>query len=241
MHNVDFDFGGAYSLYNWEIFLHVPLFMANRLSQNQRFEEALRWYHYIFDPTAGSPLDPVPQRYWNVQPLREALPQRLDAMLKALQAGDKDVIAQWEDLQANPFKPHRVARLRRIAYQKTVVMKYIDTLIAWGDQLFRQDTIETINQATQLYVLAAILLGRRVQRLPLRGRNQSKTYAQLRLQHLDEFNQAVVDFENDLPFSNRATTGESSTETTGLLGIGRNFYFCLPKNDKLLGYWNGSI
>jgi hypothetical protein len=51
-------------------------------------------------------------------------------------------------------------------------------------------------------------------------------------------NQTLVDFENGLPFSNRATTSESATETTGLLGIGRSFYFCLPKNDKLLGYWD---
>src|SRR5260370_42669982 len=129
-------------------------------------------------------------------------------MIKALHAGNADVIAQWEDLQAHPFEPHRVARLRRIAYQKTVVMKYIDNLIAWGDQLFRQDTIETINQATQLYVLAGALLGPRVQRLPLRGHNQSKTYAQLRLAQLDKFSQTLVDFENDLPFSNRATTSE---------------------------------
>ena len=39
-------------------------------------------------------------------------------------------------------------------------MKYLDNLIAWGDSLFRQDTIESINEATQLYVLAANLLGR---------------------------------------------------------------------------------
>ena len=38
-------------------------------------------------------------------------------------------------------------------------MKYLDNLIAWGDHLFRQDTIETINEATQLYVLAANILG----------------------------------------------------------------------------------
>lgn len=235
-HRVDFAFSGAYSLYNWEIFFHVPLFLATRLSQNQRFEEAMRWFHYIFDPTAGSPEDP--KLYWSVLPLRETQSQRLDDMLKALHAGDADVIAQWEDLQAHPFQPHRVARLRRVAYQKTVVMKYIDNLIAWGDQLFRRDTIETINQATQLYVLAATLLGPRVQRVPPRGRDQSKTYAQLRLKQLDKFNQAIVDYENDLPFSSRATTSESSTETSGLLGIGRSFYFCLPKNDKLLAYWD---
>ncbi|MCU0734245.1 MAG: neuraminidase-like domain-containing protein, partial [Methylotetracoccus sp.] len=218
-HDVDFTFTGAYSNYNWEVFFHVPLLIASRLSKNQRFEEAMRWFHYIFNPTAGTTADSVPQSYWNVLPLREAYSQRLDEMLKALNEGNVDAVAQWEDLQAHPFQPHRVARLRRIAYQKTVVMKYIDNLIAWGDQLFHQDTIETINQATQLYVLAAALLGPRVQRLPPRGRNIPRTYAQLRA-GLDKFNQAMVSFENDLPFSSRATCGEVSTESTGLLGIG---------------------
>ena len=52
---------------------------------------------------------------------------------------------QW---QKYPFDPHLIARNRITPYQKTVVMKYIDNLIAWGDQLFGQDTIEAINEAT---------------------------------------------------------------------------------------------
>src|SRR4051794_4722811 len=39
----------------------------------------------------------------------------------------------------DPFDPHAIAALRMNAYQKTVVMKYIDNLIDWGDDLFRQD------------------------------------------------------------------------------------------------------
>ncbi|MER9203435.1 neuraminidase-like domain-containing protein [Mesorhizobium sp. M0933] len=237
-HIVDFSFSGAYSLYNWELFFHLPLLIATRLSQNQRFEEAMSWFHYIFNPTVGDSPDPVPQRYWNVLPLRENQPQRLDDLLKALNAGDKDAIGQWEDLQAHPFQPHRVARLRLVAYQKTVVMKYIDNLIAWGDQLFRQDTIETINQATQLYVLAAILLGPRAQRVPAPGKGEAKTYATLRSAQLDPFNQTLVEFENDLPFSNRATTSAGTAQSRALLGIGRSFYFCLPQNDKLQTYWD---
>ena len=38
-------------------------------------------------------------------------------------------------------------------------MKYLDNLIAWGDSLFTQMTIETVNEATLCYVLAANLLG----------------------------------------------------------------------------------
>jgi hypothetical protein len=48
---VDFNQFGAYGVYNWEMFFHAPLMIATRLSQSQRFEEAMRWFHYIFDPT----------------------------------------------------------------------------------------------------------------------------------------------------------------------------------------------
>jgi hypothetical protein len=47
---VDFSSDGAYSPYNWELFFHAPLLIANMLSRNQRFEEARDWYHFIFNP-----------------------------------------------------------------------------------------------------------------------------------------------------------------------------------------------
>src|SRR5690606_32757936 len=46
--------------------------------------------------------------------------------------------------------------------------KYLDNLIAWADNLFRQDTMESINEATQLYILAANILGDRPQQIPQR-------------------------------------------------------------------------
>jgi hypothetical protein len=55
---VDFEPDGAYAPYNWELFYHAPLLIANSLSQNQRFEEARDWYHFIFNPIGVEP--PVP-------------------------------------------------------------------------------------------------------------------------------------------------------------------------------------
>src|SRR5262249_42783429 len=68
--DVDFSPGGAYAIYNWELFFQVPLLIATRLSQNQRFEDAQRWFHFIFDPTTGSTA-PVPSRFWKVRPFYE--------------------------------------------------------------------------------------------------------------------------------------------------------------------------
>lgn len=62
---VDTD-NGAYSVYNWELFFHIPLTIAVKLSTNQRFEEAQKWFHYIFDPTDTSAL-PAAQRFWRTK------------------------------------------------------------------------------------------------------------------------------------------------------------------------------
>ena len=43
---------------------------------------------------------------------------------------------------------------------KWVFNLYVQTLIDWGDLLFRQNTLERINLATLRYVMAAKLLGR---------------------------------------------------------------------------------
>ena len=38
-HDIDFSHGGAYSLYNWEIFFHSSILLAETLSKNQHFAE----------------------------------------------------------------------------------------------------------------------------------------------------------------------------------------------------------
>ncbi len=41
----------------------------------------------------------------------------------------------------DPFNPHLIARLRNGTYQRAVVFKYLDNLVAWADDLFRRDTM----------------------------------------------------------------------------------------------------
>ncbi len=242
-HDLDFSYGSAYSLYNWEIFFHAPMMLATQLSKNQRFADAMRWYHYIFDPTDDSH-ELTTHRYWKFLPFRDTQKQRIDHMLEILddplKKGSPErqkIEDQLDDWGRHPFQPHRIARTRLIAYQKNVVMKYIDNLIAWGDQLFRRDTIESINEATQLYILAANLLGPRPQRTPQRGKSHPQTYAQLRPK-IDEFGNAKKVLENEFPFSSSIASVQVSNETIGLLGMGDTLYFCIPQNDKLLGYWD---
>lgn len=48
------------------MFFYDPLMNTERLSAKQKFKEAQRWLHYIFDPTNTSTFK-VPQRFWGTK------------------------------------------------------------------------------------------------------------------------------------------------------------------------------
>ncbi len=244
---IDLSVGGPYANYNWELLFHIPLTIAVHLSKNQRFAEAQRWFHYVFDPTCNDTSIDPPQRFWKFLAFRAK--EQLDDLLTLLSKTDLDtdeqvlreqILEGYEEIKDKPFQPHAVARTRQLAYQYCVVMKYLDNLIAWGDSLFRQDTVESINEATQRYVLAANILGARPQRIPPRGTVRPKTFAQLKAQKLDPMGNAMVDLEGKFPFNLGLPQGNgaNSAGATSLFGIGRTLYFCIPRNEKLLGYWD---
>jgi peptidoglycan hydrolase-like protein with peptidoglycan-binding domain len=251
---IDFSFSGSYASYNWELFFHAPLLIADRLSKNQRFEEATRWFHYIFNPTDTSS-NPAPARFWQTKEFFEKTPEnyqqnRLASLFRLLAkaeelrqtteptAEQQEELRRLDDLEASiktwreqPFKPHVIARMRTTAYQKAVVMKYIDNLIAWGDQLFRRDTLETINEATQLYVLAAEILGTRPVEMPPRLTPRVQTYNSLEPK-LNDFVSALVEVEGFVPVETDPGGSVPEQQPPSML------YFCVPKNDKLLRYWD---
>jgi hypothetical protein len=245
--DIDFEPGGAYSLYNWELFFHAPLAIAIKLKQNHRFADAMRWFHYIFDPTAAPRRDePTPQRFWRVKPLfatyfadEAADPDANIHDVMAMFSGEgTDTIGlanvvrgQIDAWRQNPFNPYAIGRLRWSAFQKTVVRKYIDNLIAWGDSLYRIDTLESVNEATLLYVLAAELLGRRPETIETRAPTP-QTFASLR-NKLDEFSNAIVTtFEDEL------TDMPSTAWDDAPPIVSPSLYFCIPRNDAMAALWD---
>jgi hypothetical protein len=241
--DLDFQSNGAYAVYNWELFYHLPMTIAIHLSRNQRFEEARQWFHYVFDPTDDSS-GPTPQRYWKVKPFQTTDLELISTVLVNLSTGadpalrDETInaIGAWQD---NPFRPFLVARYRQTAFMFKAVMAYLDNLIDWGDSLFRQDTGEAIAEASQLYVMAANILGRRPQAVPRKGYEQPQTYQSLRGK-LDAFGNAMVDIEADIPFNlaPHPVGADDDPRMSMIQGLGQTLYFCVPRNDMLLGYWD---
>ncbi len=237
---IDTSVGGPYAIYNWELFFHIPITIAIQLSKNGRFEQARKWFHYVFDPTTTDTADEAPARYWKFKEFKAADRTMIQDLLVKLASGKAPglakAIAGWAD---DPFRPDRVAAIRPVAYMLRTVMAYLDNLIAWGDSLFREETREAINEAVQLYVLAANLLGNRPQPLPYERRLKAETYESLR-GDLDEFGNALRDFEADLPLEILPFPGDGgdSDAMSAIQAMGRTLYFCVPKNDRLLQYWD---
>ena len=232
---VDFSHAAAYSVYNWELFFHAPLYIAERLSQNQQFEDALKWFHFIFDPTRQGP-ESVPQRFWITKPLNslttpQILQQRINALLQLVNQGDPSAVAQVTSWEKNPFNPFLIADQRPVAYMKRVVMSYLDNLIAWADNLFSTDSREALNEATLLYIIAAEILG--PQPVAITPPQHADDSFDDLAPKLDAFANAMVDIENVMGPSGSG----GGLDGGGAMPPPQTFYFKVPPNDKLLGYW----
>jgi hypothetical protein len=196
--------GGPYSQYHWELFLHLPLLVAGRCMAEKRFDEAQRWLHFIFDPFDAK------RNFWK-QPF-VAVPG----------------VDEW---LRSPYDPHRVARARSGAYQRAVVMRYLDNLLAWGDDLLARDDHAG---AALRYRAAAEILGPRPTPAPSQ-QGEAPTFNQL----IAAQGNILVSIENILPgiADNRPVKVGDGIEA--VLAPARTLTsFCVPVNDVLLGFWD---
>ena len=241
---IGFETTDAYSSYNWELFFHLPFDIAQRLNADQQFEAARDWFHYVFNPVGAGP-DPAPKRYWITKPFYQTMPaeylqERIDSIMMTIAedpfgesiATLAKAVEAWRD---EPFVPDVVARSRPVAYQLALVTSYVENLIDWGDSLFRQFTRESVTQATQMYVLADKLLGRRPRIVPPDVELPPMTFNQLDAK-LDLFGNALIDLETAVPDLNLLPHHGAELPPAPIT-FG-SLYFCIPPNDNLLQLWD---
>ena len=149
------DFNGAYGTYYRELFLHIPFLMFAQLNADGKFAEARWWISRVFDPIASDPPDPKSpkDRNWRYVEFQTLAPESMRQILTNS--------AAIETYKSDPFNPHAIARLRLSEYQKYAVTMYIRNELDWGDALFAEDSMESLNEATMHYVLAYEILGKR--------------------------------------------------------------------------------
>jgi len=227
------DFNGSFGIYYEEIFFHIPFLIANQLNANQNFAEAQRWYHYIFNPTTPESTTGTNNgngalnrdRYWQYLPFRNLSLESLSAILS-----NQAALAEYRQ---DPFDPHAIARLRINAYQKAIVMKYIDNLLDWGDTLFTRNTRESINEAALLYVLAFNLLGPRPEARANRTFEAIGNYEAIR-EELDRVPNFLTDLTTDRSNGNGNGNGSIPLPQNGAIVT----TFCVTENTDFVGFWD---
>ncbi|MCK4794466.1 MAG: hypothetical protein KAV87_62635, partial [Desulfobacteraceae bacterium] len=241
---IQFSQWAPYSLYNWELFFHIPFLVAQRLQSAQRFEEAMSWYHYVFEPMNQE------RRYWKFTAFRGTHDDPIQLLMREIIGPFEitvlgvsytvysDIWLQLASWARSPFDPHAVALFRKSAYQKAIVQRYLDNILEWGDYLFRQHTRESINEATQLYILAAEILGERPREVKERGQRTQRTYNELKALGLDDFSNVLVPLENLIPEVDLNGAEVETTNKEESLPEFPSLYFCVPHNPELLDYWD---
>ncbi len=260
---VDFSWNSPNGIYNWELFFYVPVRIADKLIAEEKYEAALEWLQLVFDPQGKKEgpekiarwADDLPSgaQYWRFLPFY-ANPDADKTILESLAVLEesdnsqkkKDLQCLIEQWKFDPFEPHLIAKQRLVAYQKFVVMKYLNTLIARGDELFTQDTTESVNLAIQFYIMAADILGPKSAEAPDPLIGKIKTADDLiddagKDGNLDWAN-TLLEYEDSMLIGrirDRDTYQNKYPYRTSLIAniSKQTFYFNVPRNENLMAFW----
>lgn len=166
-------------------------------------------------------------RAWQFNPFRNYVLQTLLQNLTSC--------AQTAVYNDDPFDPDGIARLRIGAYEKAIVMMYIDNLLDWGDYEFTQYSMESITMARMYYSYAYDLLGPRPISVGSCSDAAPVTFQDIAARYAGgAIPQFLIDMEH-LSSSGPITPGAGSVDH-GFNDLG--YYFCIPDNDQLTAYWN---
>ncbi|KAI0435137.1 hypothetical protein F5Y09DRAFT_327808 [Xylaria sp. FL1042] len=218
------ELANPYSLYTWETAVHTISLLMERFISTHQYELALVVARLLFDPAAvGADSDVT--KCWKFIPFQDPAVQTWNPTDQ--KSGEEGKIDLYE-YNLNKASVHAAARGRPVAYMKRIVFKYIETLIALGDQLFQQNTLETIPLAIQRYVEASHLFGPPSLQVPQLGKKSVWSYNNLVTKvGLDSFSNALVHMELEFPF--RADYVGSSEPVPFI----QTNYFCIPANPQV--------
>jgi len=260
----EFNTRSTYGIYNWELFFHIPYLMATHFTIQGDYDQALKWMHYIFDPRISE--GEAPARYWKFKPFADYhKTTSIEDMMYELSLDGSSVDSnemndQIEIWSNDPFKPHNIAQMRVSAYMKAVVMKYLDILVARGDESFRTDTMESINEALMYYIIGAQILGKKPEVLET-SIKEPKTYTEFQSDGMgnciESFEEPILKPENaaylekfvesnEVEIASKPFTKDKEQKNMVMDIYGAmhqtetvyRLYFGIPKNDKFFGYWD---
>ena len=268
---VDFHWNTPNGIYNWELFFYVPVRIADKLISEEKYEAALEWLQLVFDPQGKKEGPeriarwakdlPSGAQYWRFLPFfanpdaDKTILETLSVLTKSSDTKKKQelqcLIDQWK---FDPFEPHLIAKMRYVAYQKFVIMKYLNVLIARGDELFTQDTTESVNLAIQFYIMAADILGPKSAEAPDPSVEEVWTAARMlcveQYAPKDEdknkkhdWANSLIEYEDSMLIGrvrDRSTQQSMISPRTSMISdiSKQTFYFNVPRNENLMAFWD---
>lgn len=243
----DFNFSDAYlyGLNNKELFVHMNCLLAEQFASDGKFEKAL--YHLDMMVNFRAQNVNTPRDYWRVNWFAKTdATTSLATLLQSLsnpnatsstRAALDDLERQMKVWAKDGFNFHLMGNYRPEAYMKWIVIKYIQILCDWGDKLFRQYTLESLNQATIYYSLALKLLGTKPTATATKTKQIPKSYAELTAP--TNIAASVLDIESYLTgFAFQPSCTDEACGQTNMPGFLTDPYFCIPHDDKISKLWN---
>ncbi|KAI8946085.1 hypothetical protein F4801DRAFT_565944 [Xylaria longipes] len=230
--NVFHEQANPYAIYSWETGVHAVSLLMERLKSSGQQELALSVGRLAFDPGWE---DSTLGRVWHFPPFRDPNTQDSTPLDPSPTWENKWAIVEWN---MNPATIHAAGRGHPVAYMKRLAIKYMEILIDAGDNLFRQNTMESVPLALQRYVEASHIFGPAPIQMPELQKRRSFTYNQLAAK-LNTFSNATVDLELDFPFqSDPQNRGTSTTNNPTTMAFVETGYFCIPSNPQIMALKN---
>jgi Tc toxin complex TcA C-terminal TcB-binding domain len=130
-----------------EVFYFVPVLLAQQLERSGEYLTALDWYKAVFaytlPPKTPQSLGPDPRKIYQGLILEE---------------NDLNNFPRTDDWLLDDFNPHKIAQTRANVYTRFTIRSLAQCLIAFADDQFTQETVESIPQARTRYLEALDLL-----------------------------------------------------------------------------------
>ncbi|KAI0185780.1 hypothetical protein EV127DRAFT_440632 [Xylaria flabelliformis] len=221
-----------FAIYNWELGVHIPSLFIERLLAAQQYELALSVARLVFDPTiVGGKVEEA----WSFPPFRDEQVRTGKGPTFDLEWKKRMTQDEWLESKGNV---HAAARGKPSAYMFRIAMKYIEILLASGDDYFRQDTLESLPLALQRYTEASQVFGPQPEVTPRLGKPAVMTYKRIK-DHLDPNSNLKVDIGLEFPFFGIPGPDDHRVEINDrYLGFLRTDYFCTPANPALVALRN---
>lgn len=245
IHDFNFSDTYLYGLNNKELFVHMNCLLAEQYASNGKFEKALHHLDMMVNFRAQNVTNP--RDYWRVKLFAETdATTSLSTLLQSLSNPNAspttrtaldDLERQMKVWAKDGFNFHLMGNYRPEAYMKWIVIKYIQILCDWGDKLFRQYTLESLNQATIYYTLALKLLGKKPSIADAKTKQNPKSYSELTAP--SNIANSFLDIESYLTgFAFQPSCTDDICNKTNMPGFLTDPYFCIPHDDKISALWN---